>query len=309
MKILIVCSYKQGYPENVAPFVLEQVEALKKYTGVDTHFYLVRSKGAMGYLSERKKLLGVIDTFRPNIVHAHYGLCGLLANLQRTVPVVTTYHGSDLNMHSVLLFSKLAIFLSSHNIFVSKRHILKYGNNRNCSLIPCGVNLDTFIYRDKVSTRNLLRWNSDMRYILFAGSFDNPVKSPELAQKAISKMEFCELIEMKGYSRDEVSSLLNAADLLLMTSITEGSPQIIKEAMACGCPIVSVDVGDVKEIIGHTNGCYITDRNPENITKSIKKALMLKTRTDGREKIISLGLDNNSIATKVFNRYNSVLSK
>lgn len=309
MRVLIICGYKNGYPGNVAPFVLEQIDALKKYQNVDAYYYLVRSKGIKGYLSERKGLIKIICDLSPDVIHAHYGFCGLLANLQWDVPVVTTYHGSDINARSALRFSKVAMFLSSHNIFVSQKHFSKYGNNKKSSLIPCGVDLDVFRYMDKESIRSLLGWKSDKRYVLFAGSFENPVKAPELAQEAVSKIEDCELIELKGYSRDEVCSLLNAVDLLLMTSVTEGSPQIIKEAMACGCPIVSVDVGDVKETIGNTSGCFVTRRDVDEIESAIKTAFDLNTKTEGRKKILNSGLDDKSVASKVFNIYKSVKQK
>jgi teichuronic acid biosynthesis glycosyltransferase TuaC len=69
--------------------------------------------------------------------------------------------------------------------------------------------------------------------------------------------------------------LLNAADLLLLTSLTEGSPQVIKEAMACNCPIVATDVGDIREIIGYTDGCYITTFKPSDVAVKIQAAFLL----------------------------------
>jgi hypothetical protein len=75
----------------------------------------------MGYLRELPALRRLIRAERPDIVHAHYGLSGLLANLQRLVPVVTTYHGSDINVPHILRLSKIAMRLSAHNIFVSAR--------------------------------------------------------------------------------------------------------------------------------------------------------------------------------------------
>lgn len=307
MKVLIVCGYKTGFPANVAPFVLEQVEALKKYQGIDARFYLVRSKGALGYLNERKGLTRVIRGFNPDVVHAHYGFCGLLANLQRSIPVVTTYHGSDINVYPALLFSRIAIFLSSHNIFVSRKHISRYGTKKRSSLIPCGVDMELFKQIDKTKVRTQLGWDTHSIHILFAGSFNNRVKAPELALQSVSKIDNCNLHELKDYSRKEVCLLLNSVDALLMTSVTEGSPQIIKEAMACGCPIVSVNVGDVKEIIGNMNGSFITKRDPENIALAIKEVLKLNVRTEGRKRITYLGLDNSLVAKRIIQIFKRII--
>ena len=119
MKILIVGNNKPGY---FTPFVEEQARALQQQ-GCEMVFYGVKGKGLFGYLYALPALCRTIRAEKPDIVHAHYGLSSLLANLQRRVPVVTTYHGSDINVPKVLRFSRIAMRLSAYNIFVSKRNI------------------------------------------------------------------------------------------------------------------------------------------------------------------------------------------
>ena len=119
MKLLVIASDKG---EHFAPFIEEQITALQQ-NGVEIVRYGVTGKGIIGYLRELPALRRVIRAERPDIIHAHYGLCGLLANLQRRIPVVTTYHGSDINNPSIRRFSKIAMRLSAHNIFVSKRNV------------------------------------------------------------------------------------------------------------------------------------------------------------------------------------------
>ena len=78
---------------------------------------------------------------------------------------------------------------------------------------------------------------------------------------------------------------------MILTSFSEGSPQIIKESMACNCPIVSTDVGDVRDVIGETEGCYICSYDPKDVADKIKLALTYseeKGRTNGRKRIIEL---------------------
>ena len=96
MKVLIVCSYRPHLEKGVAPFISEQVDALRRQ-GVELEYFMIKGRGWKGYLKHYKALQTKILAFQPDIVHAHYGLCGLLANIQRQIPVITTYHGSDVN--------------------------------------------------------------------------------------------------------------------------------------------------------------------------------------------------------------------
>lgn len=301
MRILIVASYNKGF---FAPFIVEQGDCLQAY-GHQVHYCGIVGKGLIGYLKAFPKLKNVIAEFQPDVIHAHYGLCGLLANLQRRIPVVTTYHGSDINEKSVLPFSKLAIHLSAHNIFVSQRTIDIAKPRRHYSLIPCGVNL--FEIMDKTEARDLTGLKSGMRYVLFAGAFDNAVKNYPLAKKSVELLDDVELLELKGYSREDVNCLMCAADAIVMTSFAEGSPQVVKEAMTFGLPVVSVDVGDVADIISGVAECFVAERSPSSIAACLKEAFHFN-RTSGRERIIELGLDNDTIIDKIISVYESVNS-
>jgi glycosyltransferase involved in cell wall biosynthesis len=141
----------------------------------------------------------------------------------------------------------------------------------------------------------------DVKHVLFAGAFDNAVKDSALAQVTINQLRSegiqVELIELKGYNRDQVTALMYNCHALLMTSKTEGSPQVVKEAMACGCPIVSVDVGDVAERIEGVEGCYVVPtREPQDLANALQKAIEFNGRTNGREKIIEMELTNKQVA-------------
>ena len=317
MKILVIASDKGS---KFVPFIEEQIVALQQ-AGVEVIRYGVTGKGITGYLRERPALRRFIRAERPDLIHAHYGLCGLLANLQRRVPVVTTYHGSDINKPSILRFSKIAIRLSAYNIFVSKRNIAiairrKGEEAKRLSgkyeLLPCGINLPepwSELQNKLVDQLTLNQWvqsvlSKEMKNILFAGAFDNRVKDPELAKVAMSELERegikVNLIELKGYNRDQVNALMYNSDALLMTSKTEGSPQVIKEAMACGCPIVSVDVGDVAERTSGVEGCYVVpSREPKDIAQALLHAIAYEGKTNGREKVIEMGLSNEQVAEQL----------
>ncbi len=318
MKILIVCSYKEKMLEGCVPFIREQVAALSEY-GCEREYFHVKGKGIVGYLKAVPKLRAKIREWKPDVVHAHYGLSCLVANLAtRRVPVVSTYHGSDINEPKVLPFSKLAIWLSAWNIFVSERNVDIAQPKKHWSLIPCGVALSDEQLQSRTESRKALGWDKEVRgkseeiRVLFAGAFDNAVKDPELAKQAMKELKNegvnAELIELKGYNRQQVNSLMCAVDCLLMTSKTEGSPQVIKEAMACGCPIVSVDVGDVAERTEGVEGCFVVkSREPRDIAEALKKAIAFEGKTNGREKIYEYGLINEIVAKKIMGIYESVI--
>jgi len=306
MRVLIIARYKNsGY----APFVTEQVEALEQQ-GLACQFFPMQGKGFWGYLRQLPALLHAIKSFNPNIIHAHYGLCGLFANLQRRVPVVTTYHGSDINNSHILKISRLSVRLSAHNIFVSQKNIDIVKPLDKYSLIPCGINLSDYPILEKNQARKQMGLSCNKNYILFAGAFDNPVKNAALAKAAIAHVLEAELLELKGYDRQQVATLLQAVDALVMTSKAEGSPQIIKEALACGTPIVSVDVGDVRERLLGLTGCWVVcNNNEEDLVAAIKNALAFTRRTDGRQKILSDNLENTVIANRLIDIYKSVITQ
>lgn len=304
MRVLIVARCKNGH---YAPFITEQVDAIEKQ-GVECQYFGVDGKGIVGYLRQIPKLRKAIREFRPDIIHAHYGLCGLLANYQKSIPVVTTYHGSDINDPRVLRLSKKCIRRSRFNIFVSQKNVDIAHPQKSFALIPCGINLEDYPIINKADARRQMGLNPTGKYVLFAGAFDNHIKNAPLAKAAMELVPDAELVELKGFTRPQVSSLMQAVDAFLMTSLTEGSPQVIKEAMACSCPIVSVDVGDVWERTKGIEGCYMTGRDPEDLARSIQDALSFDGRTNGREAIEKNGLSNDVIAAHIISVYENLLS-
>lgn len=302
------------------PFIREQVEALRAQ-GCECAYYYIKGKGVLGYSREIPGLRRKIREFKPDVIHAHYGLSCLVANLAtRRVPVVSVYHGSDINIKSVRRFSKIAMWLSAWNIFVSKRNVDIAKPKKHWSLVPCGVALSEDQLQTRADARKVLGWKATNKKVLFAGAFDNDVKLPELAMDAVAELRAkskelrVELVELKGYSRSEVNTLMCAVDCLLMTSKTEGSPQVIKEALACGCPIVSVDVGDVKERTGNVTGCYVVPIDDRlkminELAVALKKAIAFDGKTNGREKIIKDGLTKEQVAKKIVEIYNKVTNK
>lgn len=307
MRILIVANHNTG---KFTSFITEQVESIRQL-GIEVDYYGVHGKGIVGYLSNLSSLKAKIREYQPNLIHAHYGLSGLLANLQRQVPVVTSYHGSDIHTSGrTLFFSKLATKLSAYNIFVSKRLLEQsgYKGQKKC-IISCGINMNTFHPIDCAVARQSLGWDSNGIYIFFGGAFDNKVKNYPLAKAAVAQIEGAQLMEMRGYTRDEVNLAMNAANCLLMTSHREGGPLVVKEAMACGTPIVAVRVGDVEETMTGVEGCYVTSHDVNEVTSGLRQALSFHGKTEGRQRIIELGLPMEVVAKNIIDIYKLVLNK
>ncbi|TFB10607.1 glycosyltransferase [Candidatus Marinimicrobia bacterium MT.SAG.3] len=307
MKVLIVCGANQPNFnfKTTWSFVDEQMQSLKSH-GVEFEIFLIKGRGLFGYLENLSALRSKIKSGQFDIVHAHYGLSGMLSVLQRQTPVITTFHGSDINIFSQNIISAIVTRLSQWNIFVSNRIYSKalLKPTKNFSVIPCGVNLELFKPMDKLEARKLLKMDRDKKYLLFPSAFDNKVKNFPLAKDALNMLNDVIPLELKDRSREEVNLLLNASDALLMTSEMEGSPQVIKEAMACNCPIISVDVGDVKDVIGETDNCFVVERNPKQIADKISQTLESSQRTNGRENIEKLNLS--VVGIKIYEIYNDL---
>ncbi len=312
IKVLCICKEvihnikRHNYP--VAEFVYEQNTSLSKLN-FQIDYYLIKKNGFLGYLSEIVKLRVYLKSvaYKYDIIHAHGGHIGIIANSQRKIPVVTTYHGSDINYINNRLISIITILLSKKNIFVSKKLLDKVKLAPRATVIPCGVDLNLFRPLDKEYCRKELGFKLEEKIILFAGNRNNRIKNYSLAESAINLIGTgVKLIELNSFNRNQMNLLLNAADLLLLTSLSEGSPQIIKEAMACNCPIVATDVGDVKEIISNTYGCYIAHFSSKDLANKIKLALQFNRRTNGRDAILKL--DNDLVAQKISDVYLEVLN-
>lgn len=321
MKILVVCRW---HGDHAAAFIMEQVDALRSL-GHDVQYVTAKKGGIGGYVELYRNLRNAIREIHPDIVHAHYGICGLIANLQRQVPEVTTYPGSDINEKRIRPISVMAMWLSKYNLFMSKRQIAKvqrYAKPEKTEIVRYGILSNLFIEQDKAKARKAMGLDADKKYVLFSSKFTRLGKDPQLAMDAIARLNELRnegvnelknevvLLELTGgYTKEEMVSLMNAVDAAIVTSKSEGSPQFTKEVMACGTPIVSVDVGDVAEQVEGLDGCFISKtREPEELAELLNKAIAFG-KTKGHQHILDMRLDNVQVVERLVEIYKKVIAK
>ena len=310
MNVLLVHSGNAVTNSHDYTFVNEQGEALREI-GVNVYYYAVRGKGAKGYLSSFSGLKKAIITNRIDIVHAHFGLCGALAVLQNKVPVVITFHNGETLTFKGKLISSAAAWLSKYNIFVAQHiHDKLFKVPKEYSIIPCGIDLRLLPIVNKEEAIKTMRLRKDVPNILLGGSFSNARKNYPLAKEALALLPYeVNLIEMKGFSRAEVDQLLCGCDLFSMPTKSEGSPQVVKEALACNCPIVATGVADIPELLSGVSYCYSTGFDASEIADRVDTVIKSGQRSNGREKVVSMNLDNPLVAKRIKMIYEKVLNK
>lgn len=238
--------------------------------------------------------------------------------LPNALPLVVTFRGSDLegiagaNAHYTIsgrflrLASQMVAGLADEVIMVSET-LARYLPRHDYHVIPSGIDLDLFQPMPMREARIALGL-SDARLILFAANPQNPVKRFWLAQAAIERIgakDRIELITTNDISHEQMPLYMNACDVLLLTSRHEGSPNVVKEALACDLPVVSTDVGDVRMRLSGIAGCAIVGDSPDEIAAALDTVLRQNQRIDGRRTVAAL--DERLLTDQITNVYHQAL--
>lgn len=323
MKVLFVCS--GNYLTDNSSLVLSQANSLKA-KNIEVDIYYIKGKGIIGYLKNILPLRKQIKKNYYDIIHAHYGLSGWDAFFakNRKVKLIISFMGNDLlgdhanngksTIYGNLLVSlnKLLAKQANHNIVKSKVMFEKIAYSIT-TVIPNGVNLNLFQPVDREECLRKVGWDPNLKHILFLSRPDRPEKNFTLTKKAIEKLDnkSVQLHILEQIPHNDLVYYYNAANVCVLTSYHEGSPNVIKEAMACNCSIVCTDVGDVREVFGNTKGCYICNFDSSDVALNLKTAIefVIKSeKTKGRQRIIELGLDSESIANRIIEVYKKALN-
>lgn len=287
LKVLFVTNM---YPHRRRPdygtFVQHQVSKIRELG------HIVDILVIQGYLSKMNYIRGALAILKLtlrrgyDVVHAHYGLCGLVGTSRWGVPLVVTLHGSDVFENRLQrALSRIGCLTATKVIVVSKEIEAKIRGK----IIPCGVDLRVFKEHDKLESRRRLDLALDKKLILFPYDPRRRIKRFDIAVKVkdtlLRKGFDCDLIVAAGVENEKMPLYYSAADVMLLCSDREGSPTSVKEALACNTPVVAADVGDVREIMDGVTGCSVCTQDAVSLAAAVEKVFMFDPETcfNGRE--------------------------
>jgi len=312
MKVLFVSAgTRAGVPAEV---VRNQGEALVQ-EGIELKHFCVGRGGVWGYLRGLPRLRKEVKAFKPDIVHAHYSFSAFIAGLSGARPVVASIMGSEVNgssLHRLMIRLFIKYFWNETIVkTAAMAEKLKLDQNH---IIPNGVNTGRFMpvsFDEAIAKTDLEKGKTN---IIFVSNPERNEKNWALAVEAVEMLNDNN-IRLKAVYNIRNSDLVyyyNAASLLLLTSKWEGSPNVVKEAMACNCPVVATDVGDVRFLTGGTEGTFLTSFDSRDVSEKIREALLFagrEGRTKGREHILKAGLDSVSVSHRLIKIYEANQSR
>ncbi len=293
-RVLVVTNmYPDAQNPDFGTFVHEQVSGLRAQ-GLEIDVLVVGGKRRkLSYVEGVQRFWRQLREHDYDLIHAHYVFSGIVARLQRRYPLLVSFHGAAEMVGWVGLLCKALAPLVDAVTVTSEQHKRDLGR-RDAHVVPCGVDLDLFVPLPRREARKQLGLPAEAKLVLFVGIL-RPEKRLDVIQSAVDILQrqdpSVQLIVATGLPHERIPLYMNACDVFALASDHEGSPVVVKEAMACNLPIVSVDVGDVAQVIAGIEGCYICGRNPADMADKLKQALDRGKRTTGRRVIQSLGLD------------------
>lgn len=300
MRVLVVCN---SYPTPAAPHVgthnASLIAGLNKY-GVSNKLLLFDrpGRGRRCYFSAMKRIRRELISFDPDIVHVTWGgvLAAEVTYSSRYTPTIVTFGGTDLLGGQISVGMDISRFIPYRiavkaSLFAAvratavtvvsenlKRILLQQVPRDSVYVFPWPIDLTGFIAIDSSNCRESLGWSKDSFHVLFSSDPCRPEKRFDIAQKAVGLLRAqglnVELHCVVGVDRSQMPRYLNAAHVLLVTSVYEGSPKIVTEALACGTPVVSTRVGDVEQQLEGRPLCYVCDHSIKDVASHLAKVLL-----------------------------------
>ncbi|HEX2204205.1 MAG TPA: glycosyltransferase [Longimicrobium sp.] len=307
LRILVVTSEwpTPAHPGYV-PYLVQEVACLGR-AGVEVDVFAFRGrKNPLRYLWAWMRLRRRLARARYDVVHAHFGQSGVVA-LGAPAPLVVTFHGSDL--HGIVgrrgrgtaagwVLRRVSGFVARRAdavVVVSPHMAALLPPGVHCEVVPSGVDFRRFAPAPRDAARRRLGLPDGVPLALFAGAPGDPVKRHALAAEVVRRVRLrrpLEMVVLDGVPHAEVPHYLNACDLLLVTSAHEGSPTAVKEALACGLPVVSVDVGDVARRLAGVEGCHLcAGGTAGELARAVTAVLERRGRVDGRAAVADVGAE------------------
>jgi teichuronic acid biosynthesis glycosyltransferase TuaC len=315
------------WPDSQRPwlgsFVYSQARSLQRIGVSLDVLYIPGYRSSREYARGASELLGRCRRRKYDLVHAHYGHCGVLARLQASAPVLLSYCGDDLlgtpgpggvglTRRSVVLargFAQLSRTLRA-TITKSEEMALRLprsARKRN-TIIPNGVDLGQFEPMSRAAARARLGWTGRRRNLLFVGNPDFPRKNVKLARAVTDELARRGIpVELRiawQVSPELVPVWMAAADVLIFPSLFEGSPNTVKEAMAMELPIVTAPVGDVPERLRGVDGGFVVERDPRVMADSVESAFSYDRVPSARAAICELSIEK--VAERITTLYRAL---
>jgi teichuronic acid biosynthesis glycosyltransferase TuaC len=251
---------------EIPTFVKTQVESLRS-AGLQVLLDVVDDRTSVhGILRNIRRLRKHVAQVKPGLVHAQYGsVTAEVANLaRRSLPLIVSFCGEDLLgtpnpglvwrlrercARAIGLWAArraAAIIVKSNNLLQALSPNLR----DKAIVLPNGVDTNSFRPMARDDCRARLGWDKQSKVVLFNASRNasrtenQHRKNSALARATIDllakSIPDVSLYMVSNATHKEMPLIMNAADCLLVTSLHEGSPNIVKEAMACNLPVVAV---------------------------------------------------------------------
>lgn len=300
-------------------FVREQVESLRRLGHLVDVEVVNQTRGKPDYMLAAGRIRRRAAGY--DVVHIHYGLSALAARFVGP-PRVLSLYGSDVNDRRQFLATRLGWGACAARIYVSSR-LARAAGDPAPDVIPNGVNFATFAPGDRSAARTALGLRPEEHAVLFGGLPANPVKGYDVYTAVLAELRGRGLpvrelvLSAPDQPLSAVVAKLDAADVLLFTSRrgSEGSPTVVKEAAAMGLPVVTVDVGDVAEILAGVTPSAVLPFAPGDDRAALIAALADRTaavlaagtRSNGRGRLA--WLDSPAVAQRVVDVYHRVVAR
>jgi glycosyltransferase involved in cell wall biosynthesis len=329
MRVLMICPElpSSDKPGTMAPGA-RQIQSIQQ-AGVETVVCDMRGIPKLKYLQMIPRIRRAARSV--DLIHAHFGYCGWLALIGRLlafrrIPIVMSFMGSDLLgtpyneqgdiefLSRVEVKCNVAMAHRYDQIIVKSTELRERISHVTSHLIPNGVDLQTFKPMDRRRACEHIKLDSDRLNVLFPGNPENPRKGHQLASAAVKVAEqqlnrSINLVPLWRVKPDDVAVYMNACQAMLMTSVFEGSPNVVKEAMACNLCVIAVPVGDVHELLDGVVGCFRTSRDPNEVGRALAGILKAGRQSNGREILQQRELSLEGVAKRVIAVYHQALSE
>jgi glycosyltransferase involved in cell wall biosynthesis len=334
LRVLMITSEWASDPRHTAHFIARQVRFLRA-AGVDVDVFAFRGgRRPLRYLAAWAQLQRRLMSGRGkggqryDLVHAQFGQSGLLA-LPKRLPLVVTFRGDDLfgilgrdgrptPAGRLLQWLSRRVARRADAAILVSEHLKQYLSDSGASIprvhiVPSGLDLELFRPIPREEARRHLGWPPDGRRVLFVGDPGDPRKRYDLARQAVELVNCtigAELVIGWRVPHDDMPFYMSACDALVFTSREEGSPNAVKEALACDLPVVSVAVADVPLRLQGIPGCEVTaDDSPPTIAAALERTLRRDARSEGRGREAASELDERLLTGRVIDIYRSVLAR